>query len=323
DGGRGPIPRSPRFLDFTERHDPAPDLAAALADDPPRIASGHFYDPLGARLFEAITMLPEYGLTRAEAGIFERHGSEMAEAARARLGDRFQLVDLGAGSCLKAEGLMQLLKPSRYVAIDISAEFLKESLARVQARFPDLETVGVGMDFAERFDLPGDLQDRPTLYFYPGSSIGNFDAEGASAFLKRLRKAAPRSAMLIGCDLVRDPAAMVKAYDDAAGVTAAFNRNILANVNRLLGSDFAPERWRHVALWNADHSRIEMHLEADSDQHVTWPGGERRFGAGERIRTEISTKWTAERIRALLAGAGFADARLWIDADSAFAVALG
>lgn len=323
DSGRGPIPRTPRFLDLTERQDPAPALAAGLLADPPRIASGHFYDPLGARLFEAITMLPEYGLTRAEAGLFAAHGQAMADAARARLGPGFQLVDLGAGSCAKAEALMPLLAPSRYVAIDISAEFLAESLGRVQARFPDLETVGVGMDFAERFDLPAELADRPTLFFYPGSSIGNFDAGGASAFLKRLRGAVPECAILIGFDLVREEAALIAAYDDAAGVTAAFNRNILANVNRLLGSDFRPAAWRHVALWNPAQARIEMHLEATAPQAVAWPGGGRTFAAGERILTEFSTKWTEERIASLLVSAGFAAPTLWVDRASAFAVALG
>jgi dimethylhistidine N-methyltransferase len=322
-GSGGPITRSPRFLDLVERQDARPALAEGLLARPARIASGHFYDALGARLFEAITLLPEYGLTRAEAGIFAAHAEEMAKAARVRLGAVFQLVDLGAGSCLKAERLIPVLAPSRYVAVDISTDFLKESLARVQRAFPLLETVGVGLDFTHEPPLPADLADRPTLFFYPGSSIGNFTGDEAAAFLARLRASVPRSAILAGFDLVRDTGAMVAAYDDAAGVTAAFNRNILVNVNRELESDFDPTCWRHIAVWNADRSRIEMHLEAVGDQQVSWPGGGRAFADGERILTEISTKWTLAAIEELAGRAGFGPVTIWTDDRSEFAVALG
>jgi dimethylhistidine N-methyltransferase len=319
----GPGPRSPRFIDLAHTGDSREAVAEGLMQTPARIPSGLFYDALGSRLFEAITLLDAYGLTRAEAALLEAHGAEMAAAARARLGPGFQLVDLGAGSCAKAERLLPQLQPTRYVAIDIAAGFLEESLARVQAAFPLLEMVGIAQDFAHRFALPPDLADRPTLYFYPGSSIGNFTVEEAGAFLSRLRAAvrAP-SAILAGFDLVRDPAALVAAYDDPAGVTAAFNRNILLNVNLLLGADFAAEHWRHVALWREDGARIEMHLEAETAQEIRWPGGARSFAAGERILTEISTKWTAGGVAALLEGAGFGAPRLWVGPKSSFAVAL-
>ncbi len=316
--------RRPRFRTLSA---PPADTAARLADglmaDPPRIASGHFYDPLGSRLFEAITMLDAYGLTRAEAAILKAHAPAIAAEAQARLHHDFQLVDLGAGNAAKAESLIPRLKPSRYVAVDISADFLKGALDRVQQAHPGLDIVGLGQDFADRFEWPADLADRPALFFYPGSSIGNFTSEGALHFLARLKAAIPESALLIGADLVRAPADLVAAYDDPAGVTAAFNRNILANVNRALGSDFALQGWRHVACYDREQARIEMHLEAIADTRVRWPGGERIFPAGTRILTEISTKWTPGRLTALMADAGFGDVHLWTDAQPSFAVALG
>jgi dimethylhistidine N-methyltransferase len=314
--------RAPRLIDLGA---PLTNVAAGLAEglmtDPPRIASGHFYDALGSRLFEAITELPEYGLTRAEAGLFAAHAAEIAAEARGRLNGDFQLVDLGAGSAAKAEALMPRFAPSRYIAVDIATGFLGESLARVQGAHPALDIVGVGLDFAEAFRLPTDLADRPTLFFYPGSSIGNFEPAAAMRFLASLKAAVPASALLLGADLVKAPAELEAAYDDAAGVTAAFNRNILRHVNRLLGSDFDPRQWRHLARYDAEGARIEMWLEATRDQPVRWPGGGRDFAAGTRILTEISTKWTPGRLEALLAGAGFAAPRLWTGQGFALALA--
>jgi dimethylhistidine N-methyltransferase len=297
-------------------------LAAGLMAEPPAIASGHFYDAVGCRLFEAITDTEDYGLTRAEAGIFERHGEAMARDVRARLGDGFQLVDLGAGNCAKAEALLPVLAPARYLAIDIAAEFLEASLARVRQGWPG-EVAGLAMDFTAGFALPDRLRDRPALFFYPGSSIGNFTPDGARAFLQRLKAAMPGSALLIGFDLVRDPALLEAAYDDAAGVTAAFNRNMLVALNRRFGTDFDARCWRHVARFDQSLSRIEMWLEAEADMRVTWPGGGRDFARGTRILTEISTKWTVPRVETLLQQTGFGEARLWTDAAQSFAVALG
>jgi dimethylhistidine N-methyltransferase len=302
--------------------DEAARVAAGLLADPPTIASGNFYDQIGCRLFEAITDLPEYGLTRAEAAIFADKASEMADAANARLGRGYQLIDLGAGNCEKAERLLPLLAPSRYVAIDIAAGFLTASLERVQQAWPG-EVQGLGMDFAADFALPDDLRDRPALFFYPGSSIGNFAPDTALAFLRSLKAAVPDSALLIGADLVRGPALLEAAYDDSVGVTAAFNRNVLSVLNSRFGTDFEPARWRHVARYDEALARIEMWLEANADMEVSWPGGRRHFGKGERILTEISTKWTAERLTALLESAGFADVRLWTSPYDSFAVALG
>jgi dimethylhistidine N-methyltransferase len=302
--------------------DEAGRVTAGLLAQPPAIASGNFYDTLGSRLFEAITETPEYGLTRAEAGIFEAHAAAMAEAVRARLGGDFQLVDLGAGNCAKAEGLLPLLAPSRYLAIDIAGDFLETALARVRQGWSG-DVCGLAMDFAARLALPADLKDRPALFFYPGSSIGNFAPDEAQAFLARLKAEMPQSALLLGADLMRDPARLEAAYDDAAGVTAAFNRNILTVLNRRHGTDFEAARWRHVAVFNQVLARIEMWLEAETGMTVRWPGGTRLFEAGERILTEISTKWTVSRLTALLEQAGFGDVRTWTSADDSFAVALG
>jgi dimethylhistidine N-methyltransferase len=316
--------RRPRFRTLAA---PPADTAARLAEglmaDPPRIASGYLYDELGSRLFEAITCLDSYGLTRAEAAILTAQAPAIAAAVQDRLGPGFQLVDLGAGNAAKAEALLPHLRPARYIAVDIAADFLKSALDRMQQAHPALDIVGLGQDFAERFQWPADLADCPALFFYPGSSIGNFTPEGAHRFLASLKAALPASALLIGADLVRAPDVLVAAYDDPAGVTAAFNRNILANVNRALGSDFAPGGWRHVACYDEAAARIEMHLEAIDDMIVRWPGGERRFPAGARIRTEISTKWTPDRLTALMESAGYGPVRLWTDAPATFAVALG
>ncbi len=295
---------------------------AGLLADPPTIASGHFYDSLGCRLFEAITDLPEYGLTRAEAAIFDTHAAEMAPEATARLGAGYQLVDLGAGNCAKAERLLPLLAPSRYVAVDIAVAFLETALERVRLGWPG-DAIGLGMDFTARFVLPPALKDRPALFFYPGSSIGNFTPEAALGFLRRLKAEVPHSALLIGADLVRDVALMEAAYADSAGVTAAFNRNVLTVLNRRFGTDFEVARWRHVARFDEGLSRIEMWLEAEAAMTVRWPGGERRFAAGERILTEISTKWTPDRLVALLEAAGFGSVRLWTLPGVPFAVAIG
>ena len=302
--------------------DEATRVTAGLLADPPTIASGHFYDTLGSRLFEAITETNEYGLTRAEAAIFEAHAAEMAQKVQARVGRDFQLVDLGAGNCAKAERLLPLLAPTRYLAIDIAGDFLETALDRVRQGWPG-QVRGLAMDFANSFVLPADLKDRPALFFYPGSSIGNFAPEEAAAFLQRLKAEVPQSALLLGADLVRDAKLLEAAYDDAAGVTAAFNRNILMVLNQRHGTDFVANRWRHVALFNRDLARIEMWLEAETDMTVRWPGGERQFRKGERILTEISTKWTVSRLTTLLQQAGFGDVRCWTSADDSFAVALG
>jgi dimethylhistidine N-methyltransferase len=218
--------------------------------------------------------------------------------------------------------LFGLFEPARYVAVDISAEFLRHALGCLQREHPAQEMLGVGLDFSAGLALPAGVVDGRSLVFYPGSSIGNFEPEAALRLLREARELSAGGALLIGVDLVKPPAVLEAAYDDRLGVTAAFNLNLLEHLNRLLGADFEPRRWRHVALWNEAASRIEMHLEAREAQTVRWPGAERRFAAGERIHTESSCKWTVEGFSALLRDAGCTRLQPFVDERGWFAVFL-
>jgi len=311
--------KTPRFIQ-TWQPDAAGEQAAAraaLAAGQASVAPKFFYDRLGSHLFEAITELPEYYPTRTEAAIFAAHGTDIAQA----LGAGMSLIDLGAGNCAKAASLFPLLEPARYVAVDISVEFLREALRQLQREHPQIAMAGLGQDFSQQLELPAEVvgSERP-VFFYPGSSIGNFTPDEARAFLTRVREKASGGGLLIGVDLVKPRPVLEAAYDDALGVTAAFNRNALCHLNRLIGSDFAPRQWRHVAFYDEARSRIEMHLEATSALTVTWPGGQRRFVAGERIHTENSCKYTLEGFASLLVEAGFAAPRHWADDARWFAV---
>ncbi len=312
-------PKTPRFLQtwFADAESERAAARVALLGEPPSVAPKFFYDRLGSHLFEAITELAEYYPTRTEAAIFAEHGAAIAEA----VGSAMALVDLGAGSCAKAARLFPLLEPSRYIAVDISVEFLRDALRQIQREHPQMTIAGLGQDFSAALDVPAELlgADRP-VFFYPGSSIGNFTPDEALVFLRRVRARAAGGGLVIGVDLVKPRAILEAAYDDALGVTAAFNRNALSHLNRLIGSDFAPRQWRHVAFFDEAKSRIEMHLEAREATRVAWPGGARRFGAGERIHTENSCKYTVERFATLLRDAGFDAPRHWTDARGWFAV---
>jgi dimethylhistidine N-methyltransferase len=277
----------------------------------------YLYDALGSKLFEAICELPEYYPTRTEAGIFEQHGADIARA----VGPDCTLVDLGAGNCAKAASLFPLLHPVQYVALDISYDFLRAALDRLQQRFPAIEMTALGLDFSGQFSLPETVRSSARLFFYPGSSIGNFAPEAALAFLKRLREHALQDgAILIGVDLIKDEAILDAAYDDAIGVTAAFNLNLLRHLNHLLGADFDVRQWQHRGFFNAQESRVEMHLEARCDLTVSWQGGRRSFACGERIHTESSYKYTRVAFSNLLEQAGFGVAQVWTDADEWYAV---
>ena len=311
--------RSPRFLQ-TGRADAAADIEAArdaLLATPPRIAPKFFYDRLGSTLFEAITELPEYYPTRTEGAIFAEHATGMAAA----IGSGMVLIDLGAGNCVKAASLFPLLEPLRYVAVDVSVDFLREALRRLQREHPQLDVVGLGQDFSAALDVPDALLEggRP-VFFYPGSSIGNFAADEALSFLRRVRARADGGGLLIGVDLVKPKAVLEAAYDDALGVTAAFNLNALRHLNGTIGSDFEPGQWKHVAYFDAVQSRVEMHLEARTAVSVSWPGGSRVFETGQRIHTENSCKYTVERFGDMLQAAGFASPRCWTDPRGWFAV---
>jgi dimethylhistidine N-methyltransferase len=300
----------------------AAEAGASLLAHPARVSPKFFYDALGSRLFDAITELAEYYPTRTEAAIFATHGTAMAAAALAATGAGPQLVDLGAGNCAKAARLFGPLALRRYVAIDISADFLRHSLQQLQREHPALDLVGVGLDFSLHLHLPADVVSGPALVFYPGSSIGNFAPADALRLLREARQVAAGGALLIGVDRVKPRALLEAAYDDDLGVTAAFNLNLLKHLNRLLGADFDVRGWRHVAHFDEAQSRIEMHLEAREAVTVRWPAGERRFAAGERLHTENSYKWTPESFEALLRAAGFTGVQHWSDERGWFSVFL-
>ena len=290
------------------------ELIAGLTAPRATTSPKYLYDALGSKLFEAICELPEYYPTRTEAAIFERHGAEIASS----VGAGATLIDLGAGNCAKAARLFPSLAPSQYVPIDISADFLKAAVAQLERQFPDIRMLALGMDFSSTLDLPPAVSDARRLFFYPGSSIGNFHPDEALAFLRRLRQA--DGDLLIGVDLVKDRAVLDAAYDDALGVTASFNLNLLHHLNRLLGADFNLREWKHRGFFNPELSRIEMHLEARRDLTVRWNGGVRRFGENERIHTENSYKYTPDSFAGLLQEAGFHLAQRWTDERGWFMV---
>lgn len=297
-------------------HDPD-ELSAGLLAREAWISPKFLYDALGSRLFEAICELPEYYPTRTEAAIFERHGADIARAA----GAGTTLIDLGAGNCAKAAALFPLLRPRQYVAVDISTEFVSDALERLRLRHPGMDMQACGLDFSQRFELPPGVRDERRLFFYPGSSIGNFSPAEAVAFLRRLRaQCGDDGGLLIGIDLDKDKAVLDAAYDDELGVTAAFNRNVLRHANQLAGADFDIRRWRHHGFFNPDEGRVEMHLEAERDQLVRWRGGARAFVRGERIHTENSYKYRPADAIDLLERGGFEAARVWTDARRWFAV---
>lgn len=314
-----------QILDWDSPHQNArlrDELAAGLLQPQAYIAPKFFYDALGSRLFEAITELPEYYPTRTEAAIFRDYLPAMREA----LGEDFTLIDLGCGSCAKAGKLFHAgVLPRRYVAVDISVEFLRDSLQSLKREFPEIDMLGLGLDFTDELRLPDDLPLERRVYFYPGSSIGNFSPPDAGRFLKGLAARMDRSGgLLIGVDLIKDKPLLDAAYDDPLGVTAAFNRNLLRHVNARLDADFAIEDWQHVAFYNIESARIEMHLEARRALTVSWPekngSRSRGFAKGERVHTENSWKYSPDGFATLLGNAGFTDIQMWTDPRRWFAL---
>ena len=292
------------------------ELHDGLSDSPAHIDPKFLYDALGSSLFTAITQLPEYYPTRCEDEIFQRHGADIAR----HIGPVQALIDLGAGDCVKAERLFASLRPSHYVPVDISADYLQAAVRRLELSYPDLAITAVGQDFSRAIALPSDIPAERRLFFYPGSSIGNLGPDDAYAMLRRIRDACPGGGLLVGVDRVKPRHILEPAYDDALHLTAAFNLNLLRHVNAVLDSDFDVDDWRHVAVYNNELSRIEMHLEAQRALRVTWPGGQREFRRGERIHTENSHKFTPQAFSDLLLSAGFRDVAQWSDARGWFSV---
>ncbi len=287
------------------------EVIAGLAAEPARVAPKYFYDELGCALYGAICRLPEYYPTRTELALFAQHRGAITGA----IGQGRQFVDLGAGDCGKALAWLPLVNPVRYVAVDIAREEIERALRKLAADFPAIEMVGLVSDFTRGLPVDDVLDERPATFFYPGSSIGNFAPPEAVEFLRRIRRecaARSGSGLLIGVDAKKDKRALDAAYDDALGVTAAFNRNVLSHLNRRFGFDFRIEGFTHRGFYDATQGRIEMHLEAVRRQIVRLDAERTRiFEAGARIHTENSYKYAAAEFEALLREAGFALVRRW------------
>lgn len=301
-----------------DTHSVRSELERGLCSRQASISPKYLYDALGSCLFGAITQVPEYYPTRTEQQIMARYADEIAQ----RTGNVQVMIDLGAGDCVKAERLFGRLRPRQYVPVDISTEYLRAAVGRIRVTHTDLDIVALGQDFSQMLDLPADVGTQGRLFFYPGSSIGNWAPDQALAMLSRIRAACPdgSSGLLIGVDRVKAQEILVPAYDDALQVTAAFNRNLLLHVNRLLRTDFDVSDWRHHACFDTAHSRMEMHLVATRAVTVNWPGRCRIFAAGETIHTECSYKYQPADFASLLDAAGFSDVAHWTDPNGWFSV---
>ncbi len=310
-----------RIIDRLAGHaspDSAAEIIAGVAAPAASIEPKYFYDALGCRLFQAICELPEYYVTRTEAAVFEAHRTAIAKAA----GTQHQLVDLGAGDCQKAACWFPALDPCRYIAVDVARGIVESALAEFAAEMPGTDFIGLIDDFSSTLNLEGIFGPEPVTFFYPGSSIGNFTPAEAVHFMEQTRRycATAGSGLLIGVDLVKDHEVLRRAYDDATGVTAAFNKNVLNHVNKLAGTNFDAGMFDHIGLFNPDHSRIEMHLEAREAHTVSLGATTRAFAKGERIHTENSYKYTPDAFRALLSRAGFGKVEHWTDEKGWFGV---
>jgi dimethylhistidine N-methyltransferase len=296
----------------------ARDVIAGLTARPKRLSPKYFYDQAGAQLFEDITALPEYYLTRCELEILRERAPEMA---------RFfppgsALIEFGSGSSKKVRILLAAAPTiAAYIPVDISSEMLVQEAEELRRDYPRLAVLPVEADFTRPFSLPPEAAGMAHTGFFPGSTIGNFEPHEACAFLRHAGRMLGRSAtLIIGVDLVKDTSVLNAAYDDAAGVTAKFNLNLLARINRELGANFDLASFSHEAFYNAGRHRIEMHLASKKRQKVRVAGRAIDFRAGETIHTENSYKYTLDSFRALARGSGWDPVAVWTDAGANFSI---
>lgn len=303
---------APADLDF------ARELLAGLRRPAKSIPCRFLYDRRGSELFEAITELPEYYPTRTETKILDACADDIREATP----PDSLLVEFGSGSSTKTEILLSRLdRLAGYVAVEISPSALEEATARLAARFPDLAIYPVVGDFSQKMQLPEQFADTPKLGFFPGSTIGNLVPDAAVRLLANMRDIlGPGSRLVIGADLRKDEETLLAAYNDAQGVTAAFNLNLLERANRDLNADFDTGLFRHEAVYDHDNGRIDMTLVSEGDQIVRILGHDIAFAAGETIHTEHSHKYDVEGFRALARKAGWTPQRVWTDEDRLFSV---
>jgi L-histidine Nalpha-methyltransferase len=297
------------------------DVLAGLAARPRRLPSKYFYDAAGSALFERICEQPEYYLTKVELDIMQRDAAAMAAA----VGPDLRVVEFGSGAGLKTRLLLAALeRPVAYTPVEISPQALDDSVARLAAEFPAIEMQPVCADFTAEFELPRPRRrPRGNLVYFPGSTLGNFDATAAQALLRAMRQLAGRDgAVLLGLDLKKDRAVLEAAYNDAAGVTAAFTLNLLARINRELDADFDLGRFAHRSVYNPLAGRIETHIVSLAAQTVEVVGHRFEFAEGETIAVEISCKYAPEDVERIAARAGLRVDRQWSDPANRFGVFL-
>jgi dimethylhistidine N-methyltransferase len=308
---------------LTEQDDAVTDelgeIIKGLSATPKKISPKYFYDERGSQLFDRICELPEYYPTRTELAIMQRYADEMAALA----GPQASLIEFGSGSSLKIRILLQhLVELAAYVPVDISRDHLVAAADAIAADFPAIEVLPVAADFTHPFDLPDPkIPPLRNIVYFPGSTIGNFSPEAALELLNVMWQEAGRDGgLLIGIDLQKDPAIIERAYNDASGVTAEFNLNVLRRLNREFGADFDLDAYRHEAVYNAEAGRIEMYLVSKRAQAFRVGGRSFAIDAGERILTEHSHKYTLHGFAAMAGAAGFRLEESWMDEDRMFAV---
>lgn len=295
------------------------DVLAGLALPQKAVPARWFYDDAGSRLFEEITQLPEYYPTRTERAILAEHAADFSRL----IAPGRAVVEFGSGSSTKTPLLLQAIAPAAYVPLDISGDFLRSSAAQLQRRFPDLPVLPVEADFTAPVTLPADVAALPKLGFFPGSTIGNMVPAQALDLLRNMRETLGAGAqLLIGMDLVKDPAVLIAAYDDAAGVTARFNLNLAERINRELGGTLPIPQLRHEARWNDDLARIEMHLVAREAIRFEVAGHPFSMAAGETIHTENSHKYDRRSQNMLLAAGCWTPVQRWTDPEERFSLLL-
>jgi dimethylhistidine N-methyltransferase len=295
------------------------DVLRGLSQRQKAIPARWFYDLTGSELFEEITRLPEYYPTRVETGLLHAHGGEIARL----VGPNRAIVEFGSGSSVKTPLLLREVAPAAYVPLDISGDFLRQSSAELAAQFPELPIIPVEANFMSPVELPAGVHPFDMLGFFPGSTIGNMVPHSAVDLLRSMRETlGAGSQLLIGVDRVKDVGRLIAAYDDAQGLTARFNLNLIDRINRELGADIPRDQLRHVARWNEDWGRIEMHLEALEDLAFTVSGQRFLLRKGETIHTENSHKYTPDQARLLLRASGWTPLALWTDDADDFLIIL-
>jgi dimethylhistidine N-methyltransferase len=295
----------------------ARDVLADLSQQPKRLSPKYFYDATGSELFEQITRLPEYYPTRTELEILKDRGPEIA----AIIPDGAALIEFGAGATTKVRLMLKSCAFKAYVPVDISGDFLNGQAATLREDFPALAVHPVVADFTKPFALPDAVKDIPKVGFFPGSTIGNFEPHEACRFLRSAREIlGPGALLIVGADLEKNERMLHDAYNDAAGVTARFNLNLLVRINRELGGNFDVSAFAHRAIYNREQHRIEMHLVSRKLQNVRLLGTTFTFRAGESIHTESSYKYSVERFGALARSSGWKVRQTWTDPDKLFSV---